>query len=160
MKNIKYIAILVFQFALVQFTFAQAPVDNGRPVDSNPGPIVKTETPVPKDVPNTGSHIVDLDVAGKLNNQDAEQKEDTYYPIQLKMIEDEIEENDKSAEMTQKVEELTSLVDNLLRISEELRLENKVIRESLNNCCSINSLGLTAKDAYLLQNAPTNSGSS
>ena len=57
-------------------------------------------------------------------------------------------------EVAQKVSGLTTLVDDLIRVTEELRLENKVIRESLNNCCSSDALGLTANDAYLLQNAP------
>ena len=75
MKNIKYIAILVFQCALLQFTFGQSAGENGRPVDANPGPIVKTEeTSVAKDVPNKGSYIVDLDVPGALNNEVQEKR--------------------------------------------------------------------------------------
>jgi len=156
MKNIKYIAILVFQCALLQFTFGQSADDNGRPVDTNPGPIVKTETSsVAKDVPKSGSYIVDQDVSGTRNEEVQEAKEDIYYPIDLEIMKEEIMASSKSSvEMAQKINELTTLVDDLLWIKEELQLENKVIRESLNNCCSSNELGLSANDAYLLQNAP------
>jgi hypothetical protein len=155
MKNIKYIAILLFQCALIQFTFGQSAGDNGRPVHANPGPIDKTETSasVAKDVPNKGSYIVDLDVAGTLNEAVQEKKEDNYFPIDLEIMKDEIMASN-SAEVVQKVNGLTTLVDDLLRITEELRLENKVIRKSLNNCCSSDALDLSANDAYLLQNAP------
>ena len=66
MKNIKYIAILVFQCALLQFTFGQQSTDNnGRPVDAKPGVVVKTDAPtVAKDVPNKGAYNIDLDVPG------------------------------------------------------------------------------------------------
>jgi len=156
MKNIKYIAILVFQCALLQFTFAQSAGDNGRPLNANPGPIVKTETsgPVAKDIPNTGSYIVDLDVPGEgLNEEVQENKKDISYPIDLELMKDDIMANNP-VEVAQKVTELTTLVDDLRRITEELRMENKIIRESLNNCCSSDTRAFSANDAYLLQNAP------
>ena len=155
MKNIKYIAILVFNCALIQFTFGQSAGDNGRSVNANPGPIVKTETSssVSKDIPNTGSHIVDLDVAGEPKMGVEEKKEDIIFPIDLEVMKDEIMASN-TAEVTKKVDGLTTLVDDLLKVTEELRMENRVIRESLNNCCSSDALGLSANDAYLLQNAP------
>ena len=155
MKNIKYIAILVFQCALLQFTFAQSAENNGRPADAQRGPIAKTEegAVVKKDIPNKGSYVVDLDVPGEMNQEAQEKKEDVRYPIDLELMKDEIEANNP-VEVSQQVSELTTLVDDLRRVTEELRMENKVIRESLNNCCSSNTLGLSAKDAYLLQNAP------
>lgn len=155
MKNIKYIAILVFQCALVQFTFGQSTVDNGRPVHANPGPVptTKAETTVAKDVPNHGSYIVDLDVAGAPVMGEPEKKEDISYPIDLEIMKDEILATN-SAEVAEKISGLSTLVDDLLRVTEELRLENKMIRESLNNCCSTHTRGLSASDAYLLQNAP------
>ena len=155
MKNIKYIAILVLQCALVQFTFGQSVDNNGRSTDAQRGPVVKTEKgTVAKDIPNKGSYVVDLDVAGEMNQEEVqEKKEDVRYPIDLELMKDEIMANNP-LEVSQKVSELTTVVDDLLRITEELRKENRVIRESFNNCCSSNTLGLTAKDAYLLQNAP------
>ncbi len=154
MKNIKYIAILVFQCALLQLTFAQSSGDNGRPVDAKPGPTVKTETPIAKDVPNKGSYIVDLDVPGTLSEEVQEEKEDISYPIDLEIMKDEIIASSNSAVDAQKVNELTTLVDDLRQLTEELRLENKVIRENLNNCCSSSPREPSANDAFLLQNAP------
>jgi hypothetical protein len=156
MKNIKYIAILVFQCALVQFTFAQSADNNGRSVDSKPGPVAKTETPssVTKDMPNKGSYSVDLDVPGALNDKDQKKKEDVSYPIDLEIMKDEIMASSNSEVDAQKMNELTTLVDDLRQLTEELRLENRVIRESLNNCCSSNTREPSASDAFLLQNAP------
>ena len=155
MKNIKYIAILVFQCALLQFTFGQSAGENGRPVDAKTGPIVKTEeTSVVKDVPSKESYIVDLDVPGALNDEVQEKKEDISYPIDLEIMKDEIMASSNSAVDAQKVNELTTLVDDLRQLTEELRLENKVIRENLNNCCSTNTREPSSNDAFLLQNAP------
>lgn len=155
MKNIKYIAVLVFQCALLQITFAQSADNNGRPVDSKPGPINKTEEiSVAKDVPSKGSYIVDLDVPGAVNDEVQEKKEDITYPIDLEIMKDEIMESSNSAIDAQKVNELTTLVDDLRQLTDELRLENKVIRENLNNCCSSNPREPSANDAFLLQNAP------
>ncbi|MEM9549045.1 MAG: T9SS type A sorting domain-containing protein [Bacteroidota bacterium] len=154
MKNIKYIAILVFQCALIQVTFAQSAGDNGRPVHANPGPVVKTETTatVAKDVPSTGSYHVDLDVPGAQNDAVQEKAKDVTFPLDLEIMKDEITAT--SMEEAQKVEELTTLVDDLIQVTEELRLENRVIRESLTNCCANSELRFSANDAYLLQNAP------
>jgi hypothetical protein len=155
MKNIKYIAILVFQCALLQFTFGQSAGENGRPVDAKTGQIVKTEeTSVAKDVPSKGSYVVDLDVPGVLNDEVQEKKEDISYPIDLEIMKDEIMASSNSAVDAQKVNELTTLVDDLRQLTEELRLENKVIRENLNNCCSSNPREPSSNDAFLLQNAP------
>jgi hypothetical protein len=156
MKNIKYIAILVFQCALLQFTFAQSADNNGRPVDATPSSVAKTETPssVTKDVPNKGTYSVDLDIPGTLNDEDQKKKEDVSYPIDLEIMKDEIMASNNSAVDAQKVNELTTLVDDLRQLTEELRMENKVIRENLNNCCSSNTREPSANDAFLLQNAP------
>lgn len=155
MKNIKYIAILVFQCALLQFTFAQSADNNGRSVNAKPGSVVKTEeTSVAKDVPNKGSYIVDLDVPGALNDEVQEKKEDISYPIDLEIMKDEIMASSNSTVDAQKVNELTTLVDDLRELTEELRLENRVIRENLNNCCSSNPREPSVNDAFLLQNAP------
>ena len=130
-------------------------MNNGRSVDAKPGSIVKTEeTSVAKDVPNKGSYIVDLDVPGALNDEVQEKKEDISYPIDLEIMKDEIMASSNSTVDAQKVNELTTLVDDLRQLTEELRLENRVIRENLNNCCSSNPREPSANDAFLLQNAP------
>ncbi|MFK8008692.1 MAG: hypothetical protein AB8H03_20200 [Saprospiraceae bacterium] len=153
MKYIKYITILIFQFSLLQFTIGQTTGDNGRPEGTTPGPVAEktATTPSTKDVPNRGTYLVDLDVP---QNEKEIIQEDTYYPIDMEIAREEIMASTHPAEIAQKMNELNDRVEDLLRITEELRLENKVIRESLNNCCSNSALGLSASDAYLIQNAP------
>ena len=153
MKNIKYIGILLFQLSLIQFTFAQSTDDKGRPAGTSPAPVTETKSTSTADVPNTGAFAVDLD-AGAANRGEDPVEEDTYYPVDMEIAKEEIMASTHPAEIAQKINDLNYLVEDLLRITEELRLENKVIRESLNNCCSNASLGLSANDAYLLQNAP------
>ena len=152
MKYIKYITILVFQFSLLQFTIGQTTDDKGRPAGTAPGQIVETqETPKSMDKPNTNGLFSDFDTP---SGEKTVVEEDTYYPVDLEIAREEIMASTHPAEVAEKINELNTLVEELHRITEELRLENKVIRESLNNCCSTASLGLSANDAYLLQNAP------
>ena len=154
MKNIKYIGILLFQLAILQFTFGQSAEDNGRPAGINPKTVADTPTaPTSRDVPKQGSFTVDFDVA-KDSEQEVPMESDTYYPVDMEIAREEIMASTHPAEIAQKINDLNDMVEDLLRITEELRLENNVIRESLNNCCSNASLGLSANDAYLLQNAP------
>ena len=151
MKYIKYITILVFQFSLLQFTIGQTTDDKGRPAGTAPGKVVETQkTPKTVDKPNTNAVFSDMDNPGE-KRTDAE---DTYYPVDLEIAREEIMASTQPAVVAEKINDLNDMVEDLLRITEELRLENKVIRESLNNCCSNASLGLSANDAYLLQNAP------
>ena len=152
MKYIKYITILVFQLSLLQFTIGQTSDNNGRPVGTSPGAAVENqETTKPVDKPNTNGLFSDFDVP---NGEKVVAEEDTYYPVDMEIAREEIMASTHPAEIAQKINDLNSMVEDLLRITEELRLENKVIRESLGNCCSNATLGLSANDAYLLQNAP------
>lgn len=155
MKNIKYIVILLFQVSLLQFTFGQSTQNDGRSVGVAPGTTLETQSPpTPRDVPNRDGFVVDLDVANEVANKENASKEDTYYPIDMEIAREEIMASTNPVEVAKKINELNDMVADLLRTTEELRLENKVIRESLNNCCSNANLGLSAKHAYLLQNAP------
>ncbi len=152
MKYIKYITILIFQLSLLQFTFGQATDDKGRLAGTTPGAVVENqETTKPVDQPNTNAFYSDMD---QPNGEKTEVEVDTYYPVDLEVAREEIMASTQPAVVAQKINDLNGMVEDLLRITEELRLENKVIRESLNNCCSNASLGLSANDAYLLQNAP------
>ena len=153
MKYVKYITILLFQFSLLQTTIGQISENNGRPAGSNPRTTTEETiaTPSNKDVPNKRGYVVDLDVP---NGEKEADQDDSYYPIDMEIAREEVMASTHPAEVAQKINELNGMVVDLLQITEELRLENKVIRESLNNCCSSASLGLSANDAYLLQNAP------
>lgn len=158
MKNIKYIAVLLLQFAVLQFTFGQADaLNNGR---QTPSPAQETAvdsktntTSASKDVPNTSGFFIDHDVASA-EKVATSPDEDTYYPVDLEISREEIMASAHPAVVAQKINDLSKLVDDLQKMTEELRLENKTIRESLSNCCSSSQLGLTADDAYLLQNTP------
>ena len=155
MKNIKYIIILFFQFSLLQLTVGQSAGENGRPVGTSPqSPEEKPTATTSVDVPNSGTYYVDQDIPDNSNAGEASTKEDTYYPIDLEITREELRASTPPAEMAQKINDLNNLVQDLLRVTEELRLENKVMRESLSNCCSSSAIGLTANDAYLLQNTP------
>lgn len=153
MRTIKYIAIFLFQISVIQLSFGQATDQNGRPEGITPGTAVESATATnPSDVANatTNGGFVDLDVP----DDRAPQETDNYYPSDLDFITDEIQASMSPAEMAEQINEMNQMIDELRRISEEMRLENQIIRESLTNCCSASALGLSASDAYLIQNAP------
>jgi type IX secretion system substrate protein len=148
MKNIKFLSIVFMLLAVSQFSFAQDGTENnGR--DSKIAPSAPTvETPAPQQATATIEDDQDIPGASK------EEPVDYYYPLDLDIMNDDLSNSIHPAEMVQKINDLTDLVNDLKRSYEELRLENKIVRESLSNCCSSSQLGLSAKDAYLLQNAP------
>lgn len=156
MKNIKLIAFLFLQLTLVQFTFGQTeyhPIDNNGRTEVNtpstPASQTKNTPTAPVDVYNGFS---DWDVPG---TQQAAETTDYQYPVDLEIMQDEMLLNSTPpAEIVEQLNLLKSEMDQLRAANEELRLENKIIRESLGNCCSNSALNLTAKDAYLLQNSP------
>ncbi len=155
MKNIK-LFLLLSAMAFTQVTWAQtATLDYGR--DANASPTDKVEsaneaaTTIQKDV-FKGS---DLDIADPQAQQNAKSNEDdTYYPVDLEILSEEINVSAGTRQVVERVNLLSAQVEGLLLANEELRRENELIRKSLNNCCSAAAAGLTADDAYLLQNAP------
>ncbi len=156
MKNIKLIAFLILQLTIVQFTFGQSeyhPIDNNGRTGSNttPAGAQKTETVTsgPIDVYNG---ISDFDIPG---SERPTETTDYQYPLDLDIMQEEMVLNSAHpAEIVEQLNGLKSEMEALRAANEELRLENKIIRESLGNCCSSNALNLSAKDAYLLQNSP------
>lgn len=150
MKNIKYITFLFCLFAL-NFSFAQTALDNGRPANVVAAPVAETGgQSVSTPVDNGGDTFSDQDVPGE---QRAE-GDDTFYPEDFDFMQNEVLASTSPVEMAQQLNELNDVVGDLRRIIEELRLENQTIREGLSNCCSNSALGLSASDAYLIQNAP------
>lgn len=153
MKNMKFLFFIMVLFTTVQISYAQATDQNGRPEGTVPGPVVET----PDAPTNTTASAATTDVYG---DQDVPTEKpegwdiDSYYPSDLDFVQDEIQASMSPTEMADKLIELNTMLDDLRRVSEELRLENQIIRESLTNCCSSGSLGLSASDAYLIQNAP------
>lgn len=152
MKNIKFLFLLMVLFISTQLSFAQATDENGRPEGTMPGPVVETvdATANNASTETTTGDYVDLDEP----REGPENNTDNFYPADLDFISDEIMASMSPVEMAEKLNELNTMLNDLRRVSEELRLENQIIRESLTNCCSASALGLSASDAYLIQNAP------
>ncbi len=156
MKNIKLIAFLILQLTIVQFTFGQTeyhPIDNNGRTGTNPSSTKtqksETVTSAPIDVYNG---ISDFDIPG---SERPTETTDYQYPLDLDIMQEEMVLNSTHpAEIVEQLNGLKSEMEALRAANEELRLENKIIRESLGNCCSSSALNLTAKDAYLLQNNP------
>lgn len=135
--------------AVCQFSVAQNQVlDNGRETNVEPAPVAETPASPKVDAANV---IDDRDIPG---DQTKEEPVDYYYPVDLDIMNDDLSNSVHPAELVQRINDLTDIVEEMRRSYEELRLENKIVRESLTNCCSASSLGLTARDAYLIQNAP------
>lgn len=147
MKNIKLIALFIFALALTQTTYGQ---ENGRPAGMTPNP-AKKETVRNGDSQRdklVNGH--DFDVAPPIR----EKEEDLIFPADFQSIQDELVNSSDKRELVAAINELRNQMNRLIAAYEDLKLENGVIRESLGNCCSDSELGLSAKDAYLLQNAP------
>ncbi len=156
MKNIKLLTVLICILSTAQFSFAQDALNNGRlsadkPVDT-PTEIAPATTN--GDVAQTGVYPIDFDYNNPSAQTNQDEQTDNTYPLELDIIRDEIQASTNPAIIAERVNELNEMIGDLRRLTEELRLENKIIRESLSNCCSNSELGLTANDAYLLQNAP------
>lgn len=152
MKNLKYISALCVMLCFSIFSFAQETIDNGRPAHVVPGQaVVEASNTNPATNANTNSdEFSDQDVPGEQRPDQG----DTYYPEDFDFMQDELQATTHPAEIAEKINELNDLIGEMRRMTEELRLENQIIRESLGNCCSSSALGLSASDAYLIQNAP------
>ncbi|MFT4664014.1 MAG: hypothetical protein ACI8YQ_004103 [Polaribacter sp.] len=158
MKYIKFIFILLLHFSLVQGTVAQsADTDengrtNAKPSSESAVEEAGSTTSADQDVFRKRGHDFD-DANAEPTPQD---EVDTVFPDDL---------DDLRAEMSvsgfvsnKKIQvQLNALQEELAELrqyNELLRLENRAIRRSLGSCCTEIQDGLTAKDAYLLQNAP------
>lgn len=152
MKNIKLLTAIFGLLFVAQFTYAQSALNNGRQVDSAPTAqaVEENTTSANTDVLRSGTYPGDWDI----NGEDQTVKEDTYYPVDVEIMQEEIMASAHPSVVAEKINTLSTTIDDLRRLCEELRLENQVIRASLGNCCSNSELGLTARDAYLVQNAP------
>ncbi len=155
MKNINLFLICLFQLALLQLAVGQATAtdENGRPAGTTPQQVVASETaPVTNNYSNNNNfNGSDQDIPGDEHQQS---NPHTFYPQDMDVLHDELINSSSPAEMVEQIEALRRLSADLLRSYEELRRENQLIRRSLNSCCSRDQLGLSANDAYLLQNAP------
>ncbi|MCI5081386.1 MAG: T9SS type A sorting domain-containing protein [Saprospiraceae bacterium] len=148
MKNIKLVTLFIFALCLSQVTYGQD--NNGRPAGARPGAVEKNTTRNSESQSNTLVNGHDFDVAPPMR----EAQEDLVFPQDFKNIQDELLNSTDRLELINAMNEMRRQMNALVSAYEDLKQENRVIRESLGNCCSDAELGLTAKDAYLLQNAP------
>jgi hypothetical protein len=146
MKNIKYLLVFFLQLTLIQLITAQTTDDKGRPVGTQPGPIAQTASTTSNSNNNSNTDNDQDDPNAIINNDGP----DIFYPGDL----EEVMASTNMFEVIEKINEMGATIDDMRLTIEELRLENQVIRESLSNCCSTSALGLSASDAYLIQNAP------
>lgn len=150
MKNIKFLFILLFQFAAFQFAIGQSTqvLDQGRSSGVAPATASPTAANIKADVYNGG----DQDVPGQVNAVSS--SEDFIFPDDLDDLRTELYASDSPQAVVAQVNLLTQQVEALILANEQLRKENQAIRKNLSNCCSSSELGVSSNDAYLLQNAP------
>ncbi len=153
MKNITLFFICLFQVALFQVATAQetAMDENGRPAGSTPMQVAPETTTPSTNHRGNNFNGSDQDIPGQIPQTSSE---NTFYPQDIDVLHDELINSSSPAEMVEQIEALRRLTADLLQSYEELRQENRLIRRSLNSCCSRDEMGLSANDAYLLQNAP------
>jgi hypothetical protein len=155
MKKIKFLSILVFQLFLFQAVNGQSAAtdENGRPLGSQPVPSEKA--PVATAATTTTPEVFtgnDQDIPGSNPNQDVS---DWVFPGDLDVLNEELSAGSGlSADVGSRLAQMEVKLNELLLYNEQLRLENRMIRKSMEDCCSANGLGLTNADAYLMQNAP------
>lgn len=158
MKLIKILGLFIFMMAMVQVTTAQesseAHLNNGRPAGSTPSPIIQQQN---QSLESTSSETFngssDQDIPGALLRADDEQR-DLVFPQDYVVLEDELLNSARMSEILAQFNALKEMVMELREANENLRLENRNIRKSLGSCCTANELGLSASDAYLMQNTP------
>lgn len=155
MKYIKFLFVLLLHFSLLQVTIAQTNTDeNGRENASTTTPAtVEDEANTNNDQDEFRRKGHDFDDP---NAELPEVTEDMTLPNDLEELREEMSASgflDNKAINT-KLQEMEAQLNELRTYNELLRLENRSIRRSLGNCCSEVKDGMTAADAYLLQNAP------
>lgn len=155
MKNFKLLSFIILQLFFFQTITAQSTVvlKDGRSGAAQPG--ATTQQVETKQENNTNIYdpnFSDQDVPGQRANQNAD-KPDWVFPDDLEVLVDELSATATPQEVVDRINMLEEKIQTLVQYNEQLRLENRTIKKSLDNCCSANST-LTPADAYILQNAP------
>ncbi|MEO0778222.1 MAG: T9SS type A sorting domain-containing protein [Bacteroidota bacterium] len=148
MKKINCFVIVLLQVFAFQ-AVGQSVLNDGRDVSLAPSTPVVAETNVIGDQMRNGS---DMDVPGEAPVNVA--KEDMYYPVDIEILREELDAGATAPQVIDQINGLTNQVEALVQANEQLREENRLIRKSLSACCSSGNMGLSANDAYLVQNAP------
>ena len=155
MKNIKLLSFIILQLFFFQTITAQSNVvlKYGRSDAAQPGAAVQqVEAKKQNNASIYDPNFSDQDVPDQRIQQNAE-KPDWVFPDDLEVMVDELGANASPKEVIDRINQLEEEIQLLVLYNEQLRLENRIIKKSLDNCCSANS-NLTPADAYILQNAP------
>ena len=149
-KNIKLISIIFLAVLFFQPAFGQSIDQEGRAPGFKRSPVQKE---VKSDAKTKAVFGVDVaDVPGSFGARSGASTvgEDIVFPSDFDALVDEV----SSVETAERLAQLEEELKKLAAFNEQLRLENRTIKKSLSNCCSSATVGLSTKDAYLLQNAP------
>lgn len=156
MKYINFLFILLLHFSLVQTTTAQSAEtdENGRTnaaTAATPSEEEATTTTSDQDLFRKRGHDFD-----DPNAEVPEATEDITFPNDLEEMREEMNASGflDNKKFNARLTALEKELNELRTYNELLRLENRSIRRSLGSCCSEVKDGMTAADAYLLQNAP------
>lgn len=151
-KAMKYTSIFVaFCLCLCGNLSAQdiGTENNGRKVGAS-AKAAPTEMPAQKAQADPRNVTDDRDIPGKTR----EPRTDIFLPEAIEELRDELYNSASVPEVVAEVEALKTVLADIQAKQEMLRRENELLHKQLSNCCEANAQGLTAKDAYLLQNAP------
>lgn len=149
MKHIKILSLLVCLLASSTLVVAQNNGRDGNTAPQQAAPAAETNVRVDEMVNGT-----DFDEPRLNLREDEEVNRDFVFPRDFAVLEDELLNSANISQVLDQFNALKTMVMELRTANEELRLENRNIRKSLGSCCTATELGLSASDAYLMQNAP------
>jgi hypothetical protein len=148
----KYKAILIFAaFCLCGNLSAQnmGTDNNGRKAGAS-AKAAPTEMPAKKVQEDPKNVTDDRDIPGETR----EPRADIFLPQAIEELRDELYNSASVPQVVTEVEALKTVLLDIQATQEMLKHENEVLRKQLISCCNANAQGLTARDSYLLQNAP------
>lgn len=147
MKDIKLVLTFCLAVLFMGAITAQNITDNnGRAPGEKPTIIVKEDNI--QNTPQTDEPVSDADIPGSYPDNSG--ASEWTFPTDL----DELSEEMSVKEIAEKLGSMEEQLQAFKLQNEQLQLENRTIKKSLNNCCDASKLGLAYEDAYLLQNAP------
>lgn len=123
--------------------------NNGRKAGAS-AKAAPTEMPAKKVQEDPKNVTDDRDIPGETR----EPRADIFLPQAIEELRDELYNSASVPQVVTEVEALKTVLLDIQATQEMLKHENEVLRKQLISCCNANAQGLTARDSYLLQNAP------